>query len=217
MLLVSYDISNDILRARFSKYLEKCGMRLQCSVFQIRNSSTFLNNITCDIENKFKKRFEESDSVLIFVLTDSCKVIKYGHSAHDDTDCLFVMQFANPQSYFFSLRKEPFHLLTLRLDCLTFKRVYCSIHQFSLASYFLQGFPSLIEFLLLQMTGWIPMVILFPSLIEFLLLQIWQGCLRVAEFPSLIEFLLLQIQHGQRRLVQLSFPSLIEFLLLQIG
>ena len=150
MLLVSYDISNDKLRARFSKYLEKYGMRLQCSVFQIRNSSTFLNNITCDIENKFKKRFEESDSVLIFVLTDSCKVIKYGHSAHDDTDCLFVMQFANPQSYFFSLRKEPFHLLTLRLDCLTFKRVYCSIHQFSLASYFLQGFPSLIEFLLLQ-------------------------------------------------------------------
>lgn len=90
MIIVSYDISSDKLRNKFSKYLEKYGFRLQCSVFQIRNSQSFLRNISCDIENKFGKSFQESDSVIVFFMSETCKVTKYGHSAHDDSECLFV-------------------------------------------------------------------------------------------------------------------------------
>lgn len=91
MIIVSYDISNDKLRNKFSKYLEKFGFRLQCSVFQIKNSPTVLRNISCDIENKFGKCFQESDSVILFVTSETCKIIRFGHSAHDDSDCLFVI------------------------------------------------------------------------------------------------------------------------------
>lgn len=90
MILVSYDISNDKQRTKFSKYLEKFGSRIQCSVFIIRNSEAFLRNVRFDIENRFSKKFTEDDSVYIFRMNDSCEMIKYGHSAHDDENLLFV-------------------------------------------------------------------------------------------------------------------------------
>ena len=49
MLIVSYDISDDKLRNRFSKYLKKFGFRLQYSVFQVKNSKRVLDNITTEI------------------------------------------------------------------------------------------------------------------------------------------------------------------------
>lgn len=45
MIVVSYDISDDKLRTKFSKYLSKFGHRLQYSVFEIDNSTRILNNI----------------------------------------------------------------------------------------------------------------------------------------------------------------------------
>ena len=42
MLIISYDISDDKLRAKFSKYLSKFGGRLQYSVFEIRNNEKVL-------------------------------------------------------------------------------------------------------------------------------------------------------------------------------
>lgn len=89
MIIVSYDISNTKLRTKFSKYLERYGFRLQCSVFQINNSPAFLRNMSLDMENKFGKCFQESDSVILFCLSETCKITKYGHSAHDDSECLF--------------------------------------------------------------------------------------------------------------------------------
>lgn len=91
MIIVSYDISNDKLRNKFSKYLEKFGFRMQCSVFQIKNSPAFLRNISYDIQNKFGNCFKESDSVIVFVMSETCKIMRYGHSTHDDSDCLFVL------------------------------------------------------------------------------------------------------------------------------
>lgn len=38
MIIVSYDISNDKRRTKFSKYLMKFGHRIQYSVFEIDNS-----------------------------------------------------------------------------------------------------------------------------------------------------------------------------------
>ena len=51
MIVVSYDISDDKLRTRFSKYLSKFGHRLQYSVFEIDNSPRIIDNIITDIKN----------------------------------------------------------------------------------------------------------------------------------------------------------------------
>ena len=55
MIVISYDISNDKLRTRFSKYLSRFGHRIQYSVFEIDNSESFLSNIEIDIKNNFEK------------------------------------------------------------------------------------------------------------------------------------------------------------------
>lgn len=45
MIVVSYDISDDKLRIKFSKYLSRFGHRLQYSVFEIDNSQRIIDNI----------------------------------------------------------------------------------------------------------------------------------------------------------------------------
>jgi len=89
MLVVSYDISNDKLRTKFSKYLIKQGgVRLQFSVFEINNSKRILDNIIIQIESGFSKKFEGADSVFIFE-TDLQKAIKYGNAIHRDQSLLY--------------------------------------------------------------------------------------------------------------------------------
>ena len=80
MIVISYDISDDKKRTRFSKYLTKFGHRIQYSVFEIDNSERVLNNIMTDIENKFMKMFSQEDSVYVFNMSSSCKVTRYGLS-----------------------------------------------------------------------------------------------------------------------------------------
>ncbi|AOZ97885.1 CRISPR-associated endonuclease Cas2 [Butyrivibrio hungatei] len=83
-------ISNNKKRAKFAKYLEQYGHRIQYSVFEITNSSRLLNNIMNDIENKFMKKFDQSDSVYIFNLSPSCKVTKYGYAKNEDSDIMII-------------------------------------------------------------------------------------------------------------------------------
>ena len=90
MIIISYDISNDKLRTRFSKYLEKYGHRIQYSVFELDNSDKILNNVMADISNRFEKRFSQEDSVIIFILSKSCKTIKYGYAKNADKDLVIV-------------------------------------------------------------------------------------------------------------------------------
>ena len=80
MLLVSYDISNDKIRTRFSKFLSKFGFRLQYSVFEISNSETVLKNIITEIENSYVKYFTEDDSIIIFNLS-RCSKSEYFNSS----------------------------------------------------------------------------------------------------------------------------------------
>lgn len=86
MILVSYDISNDKLRTKFSKYLERFGHRIQYSVYEIDNSQRILNNIMAEIQNNFGKRFEQSDSVYLFELSATCKVTRYGYAKNEEGD-----------------------------------------------------------------------------------------------------------------------------------
>lgn len=89
MLVVSYDISNDKLRTKFSKMLIKSGaIRLQYSVYEINNTKRVLDNIKVKIEAIYSAKFEGNDSIFIFE-TDLQKAIKYGNAIHRDQPLLF--------------------------------------------------------------------------------------------------------------------------------
>lgn len=90
MIIVSYDISDDKLRTKFDKYLLKFGHRLQYSVFEIDNSRRILDNIISDLKNKFEKRFTQSDSVIIFKLSSSCEVLRFGYARNDESDFMII-------------------------------------------------------------------------------------------------------------------------------
>jgi CRISPR-associated protein Cas2 len=86
MLLISYDITSNKTRTSFSKYLSKFGHRLQYSLFEIDNSKRILNLIQIEIKTNYSKRFEESDSIMIFQMSSSCVITKYGYAKHQDED-----------------------------------------------------------------------------------------------------------------------------------
>lgn len=91
MLLISYDISNDRLRTKFSKFIKKYGHRLQFSVYEIDHGSTILDKIINQIDHKFKKSFSNCDSVMIINTCKSCddKIIKYGYLENDEKELLY--------------------------------------------------------------------------------------------------------------------------------
>ncbi|MDY4743327.1 MAG: CRISPR-associated endonuclease Cas2 [Lachnospira sp.] len=84
------DISNDKLRTRFSKYLSRFGHRLQYSVFEIDNSPRIIDNIVNDLKNKYEKSFGQEDSVIIFKLSSSCEVLRFGYAKNDEKDFLII-------------------------------------------------------------------------------------------------------------------------------
>lgn len=90
MLLVSYDISDDKLRARFAKFLGKFGYRLQYSLFQIRNSDRILEIVQVKINAYFSKHFKQTDSILIFELSKQCKITKFGYAKNEDSDLIIL-------------------------------------------------------------------------------------------------------------------------------
>lgn len=90
MILISYDISDNKLRTKFSKYLEKFGHRIQYSVFEIDSSERMLDNIICNIENKFEKRFDENDSIYIFKMSSTCQIKRFGYAKHEEEDIIIL-------------------------------------------------------------------------------------------------------------------------------
>ncbi len=90
MLFVSYDFSNDKVRGEFSKFLKKFGRRVQYSLFEIKNSHRALTNILKEIELIYKKRFKNTDSILIFSVCEGCqkKIVRYGYAENEETDVL---------------------------------------------------------------------------------------------------------------------------------
>lgn len=90
MVIVSYDISNDKLRTKFAKYLSRFGHRLQYSVFEIDNSEKIVDNIVNDLKNKYEKSFSQEDSVIIFKLSSSCEVLRFGYAKNDEKDFIII-------------------------------------------------------------------------------------------------------------------------------
>lgn len=90
MLIISYDISDDKLRNRFSKMLTKNGaIRLQYSVYEVNNTNRLLDNLILKIEEQFSKKFEGCDSVIIFDVA-TVKLKKYGNAIHRDVDVVYI-------------------------------------------------------------------------------------------------------------------------------
>ena len=89
-LIITYDISNNKLRTQFSKFLGKFGYRLQYSVFEIRNSDRILENIKTKIIAYFEKKFEQSDSVIIFHLGSNTEMIRFGYAKNEESDLIIL-------------------------------------------------------------------------------------------------------------------------------
>ena len=92
MLIVSYDFSSDRTRARFSRFLEKYGYRIQYSVWEVRNSNRVLQNILTEVELRYKKEFTGEDSIYIFRMCEGCKkkVRRYGYAKHEESDLICI-------------------------------------------------------------------------------------------------------------------------------
>ena len=90
MIIISYDIQNDMLRTKFNKYICKFGGRLQYSVYEIENSDTVLDNIIADITGKFEKKFSEHDSIMIFKLSKMCEIKRFGYAKHDEEVIMII-------------------------------------------------------------------------------------------------------------------------------
>lgn len=88
MIVVSYDISDDKMRTNFTKMLKSHGaIRLQFSVYEVRNTKRIVDNIVAKIE-AYSKHFTPDDSVVIFEVTTE-KLTKYGNAIHRDQDIVF--------------------------------------------------------------------------------------------------------------------------------
>lgn len=90
MVIVSYDISDDKLRTKFSKYLFRFGHRIQYSVFEIDNSKRIIDNIVNDLTNNFEKSFSQEDSVIIFKMSSSCEILRYGYAKNYEKDFFII-------------------------------------------------------------------------------------------------------------------------------
>lgn len=90
MILISYDIKDDKLRNKFSRYIKKFGYRVQYSVFEITNSKRMLNNIMSDIRDKFEVKFEQTDSIIIIETSENCKITRWGFAKNEDYDIMIV-------------------------------------------------------------------------------------------------------------------------------
>jgi len=91
MFIVSYDIADDKVRTKFSKFLKQYGRRLQYSVYEIKNSQRILQNIKSEVEHRYKKTFTNNDSVIIYSICDSCKrkIVRIGYPAQEEQEVVF--------------------------------------------------------------------------------------------------------------------------------
>ena len=86
MIILTYDIKEDKLRTRFSKFILSYGRRLQYSVYEINNSERILKIVETEIKHKFEKKFSQDDSVLIFKLSNNCKIQRFGYAKNEEED-----------------------------------------------------------------------------------------------------------------------------------
>lgn len=76
------------MRNHFSKMLKGNGaIRLQYSVYEVRNTKRIIDNLVAKIE-AYSKHFTADDSIVIFDV-DSDKLTKYGNAIHRDQSVVY--------------------------------------------------------------------------------------------------------------------------------
>lgn len=92
MLIVSYDFTSNKKRAKFSKFLKQFGEKIQYSVYKIKNSQRVLRLILAEIDKRYARYFDKTDSILIFPLCEACikKIRKYGSAGHEEEDVVYL-------------------------------------------------------------------------------------------------------------------------------
>jgi CRISPR-associated protein Cas2 len=92
MIILTYDITSDKKRTRLSKFLEQYGERIQYSVFKLKNSKRVLSNVMNELEHKYKKYFDNTDSVYILNTCEGCdkKIVRYGNALHELEDVVYL-------------------------------------------------------------------------------------------------------------------------------
>ena len=88
MIILTYDIENDRLRSKFSKFILEYGRRLQYSVYEIENSERYLKIITSEIRHRFEKKFGQGDSVLIFYVKNGSEILRFGYAKNEESDLI---------------------------------------------------------------------------------------------------------------------------------
>jgi len=88
MIIVSYDFSSDRRRAKFSKFLEKYGRRIQYSVFEVKNSPRILDNILTEVKLRYKPHFTNTDSIVIIKTCEPCqdKIQRFGYAQNEEKE-----------------------------------------------------------------------------------------------------------------------------------
>ncbi len=86
MIILAYDIQENHLRTEFFKFILSYGRRLQYSVYEIKNSNRILKIVQEEINNRFKKRFTQGDSILIFKITAENQILRFGYAKNEETD-----------------------------------------------------------------------------------------------------------------------------------
>ena len=59
-------------------------------MFEIDNSEKIVNNIINDLKNEYEKSFSQEDSVIIFKLSSSCEVLRFGYAKNDEKDFIII-------------------------------------------------------------------------------------------------------------------------------
>lgn len=92
MLLITYDISDDKLRAKFSRFIRKYARRVQYSVYEINNSERIVDNVLVEIESDFEPRFGPTDSIMLIPISwpSEEKIVRYGYLKNEELDFLFI-------------------------------------------------------------------------------------------------------------------------------
>ncbi len=49
-----------------------------------------LDNIMCEITDKFEKLFSETDSIILIETSETCKITKWGYAKNEDSDIIVV-------------------------------------------------------------------------------------------------------------------------------
>lgn len=92
MIIVSYDIHDDKIRSKFSKFLKQYGRMLQYSVYELKNSNRIKNIVLLEIEKIFWDSFDNGDSIIIFNVCEGCKknIVRYWYPVSEEEELIFI-------------------------------------------------------------------------------------------------------------------------------